>query len=140
MSQTAIDYDQLARSVLAGAAPDGTIAGVLDLTAKLGQAREEANRQRLRAEALEQQVGRLETSNAELSRRLRERGERKSYQEIKEVIAAVEKCDWTAELRNTGHYHLTGPNGEKYTCSSTPSDHRSIKNHVADLRRLGAPI
>lgn len=139
MSNTAIDYDQLARTMLA-TAPDGAFTAEVELSGKLDAAREEANRQRLRADALEQQIARLEASNAELSRRLREREERKNYQEIKEVIAAIEKCGWTAELRNTGHYHLTGPAGEKYTCSSTPSDYRSIKNHVADLRRMGAQI
>lgn len=135
-----IDYEQLAKTMLA-AAPAGAFGAELDLSGKLEEARAEADRQRLRADALAQQVGQLETRNAELSRQLRERQERGNFQQMKEIIAAVEKCGWSAELRSTtGHYHLTGPAGEKYTCSSTPSDHRSIKNHVADLRRMGVPI
>lgn len=137
---TDVDYDQLARTMLA-AAPKGTFDVEIELTGKLEEARQEAERQRLRADALAQQVAQLEGRNAELSRQLRERQERANFQEMKEVIAAVEKCGWSAELRSTtGHYHLLGPDGQKYTCSSTPSDYRSIKNHVADLRRMGAPI
>lgn len=136
---TDVDYDQLAKTLLAGA-PKGAFDVEIELTGKLEEARADAERHRLRADALAQQVTQLEARNAELSRQVRERQERGSFQEIKEVIAAVEKCGWTAELRNTGHYHLSGPAGERYTCSSTPSDHRSIKNHVADLRRMGAQI
>lgn len=46
--------------------------------------------------------------------------------------------DWSVELTRGGHWRVKGP-GVLYFMSSTPSDARSIRNTIADLRRQGAP-
>lgn len=39
-------------------------------------------------------------------------------------------------IRNSGKGLITLPNGQKYFCPATPSDHRALKNIRADLKRL----
>ena len=40
------------------------------------------------------------------------------------------------EIRNSGKGVIILPDGKKYFCPATPSDHRALKNIRADLRRL----
>lgn len=48
---------------------------------------------------------------------------------------------WSVTLRRrSGHYRIAAPDGRVYFASSTPSDHRAVRNLRAALRRMGAPV
>ncbi len=61
--------------------------------------------------------------------------------DIKALITHLEQHGWTCrQRRRGGHWRVTGPNGELAFLSLSPSDHRSLKNVRATLRKLGAPL
>lgn len=47
---------------------------------------------------------------------------------------------WRVQQTKSSHYVALGPNGQRVSMPSTPSDHRSVKNVKAKLRRAGARV
>lgn len=61
--------------------------------------------------------------------------------ELEQLLAELTRHrGWRVAPTRNGHYKITGPRGVLYHASSTPSDHRSVRNARAYLRRHGAPI
>lgn len=54
---------------------------------------------------------------------------------VRELLRAVEARGWTV-TRTRRHYRLTYPNGGLVGVPATPSDHRSLKNCAALVRRI----
>ena len=58
--------------------------------------------------------------------------------DIKNLIRALESQGWRVEKTRSGHYMAYSPNGKDIvTIPGTPSDHRSMRNTLAALRRAG---
>jgi len=58
-----------------------------------------------------------------------------------ELVAFVRKLPgWKVRLTKKNHHWVTNPQGLSAQIGGTPSDHRSIRNTEAALRRLGADI
>lgn len=58
--------------------------------------------------------------------------------ELKEITREAERQGWRVGETKKGHPQFFAPDGENIvTGSGTPSDHRSIDNLVARLRRYG---
>jgi hypothetical protein len=58
--------------------------------------------------------------------------------ELKEITREAERQGWRVGATKKGHPQFFAPDGENIvTGSGTPSDHRSIDNLVARLRRYG---
>lgn len=58
--------------------------------------------------------------------------------ELKEIIREAERQGWRVGKTKKGHPQFFVPDGENIvTAAGTPSDHRSIDNLVARLRRYG---
>lgn len=55
---------------------------------------------------------------------------------IDEFIEWVSKRGWTVARTNRGHLRLTRPGMPMIFGSGTPSDHRSIKNMRAKVKRV----
>lgn len=54
-------------------------------------------------------------------------------------LEKIDKVDgWSATRQRSGHYKITGPGVLVFT-GSTPSDWRSRRNLIGELRRAGAP-
>lgn len=56
------------------------------------------------------------------------------------VARALDDAGWAIGMRGSGHIAFTGPKGELVIGPSTPSDHRAVKNLLANLRREGLEI
>lgn len=59
--------------------------------------------------------------------------------EIKALIKALEDQGWRVEQARSGHYKAFPPDKgqDMVTMPSTPSDHRSLKNTIRDLKHSG---
>ena len=58
--------------------------------------------------------------------------------EIKRIVKALETQGFYVERSGKGHLKVKNERGGTvYVMPSTPSDHRSLKNTVAELRRKG---
>lgn len=60
--------------------------------------------------------------------------------EIRDLLKRVRLLEWNASKTSGGHVCFLGPDGQKVFMASTPSDPRSMKNAVAQLRRSGCPL
>jgi hypothetical protein len=61
--------------------------------------------------------------------------------EITRLIRVATKAGWQIKPGNGGHLKWFAPDGLTIVVSpSTPSDWRSMKNHVARLRRAGLDV
>lgn len=61
--------------------------------------------------------------------------------DMKRLLAQAEAAGCRIVPTNGGHVSIYCPDGKTIvTAASTPSDHRSIKNTVALLRRAGVTI
>lgn len=60
--------------------------------------------------------------------------------EIDSLVKELRKQGWTCTKTKRSHWRLASPTGGLTFCPSTPSDHRSIANTRADVRRLGAAV
>ncbi len=60
-----------------------------------------------------------------------------NQREINNLIAALEAQGFNVRTTRRGHYFVTKNGVPVTTFSGTPSDHRSIKNGLAALRRAG---
>ncbi len=65
---------------------------------------------------------------------------RRFRRDYPQAARAVENAGWAIGTRASGHLVFSGPRGELVIGSSTPSDHRAMKNLLADLRRNGLEI
>lgn len=64
-----------------------------------------------------------------------------SKKDVDQVIKVLRAQGWRCELTRNNHWRLTPPGGGTPVFhSSTPSDHRGIKNLKAILRRRGAKL
>ena len=52
-----------------------------------------------------------------------------------EVLAEMEEHGWVLRMTQGNHVQWKHPSGAVVIGSSTPSDHRTWKNHLAELRR-----
>lgn len=59
---------------------------------------------------------------------------------LQPAYRAARKQGWTVKKTNGGHIEFVTPEGGKVIVSSTPSDHRSIDNSLAELKRNGLYI
>jgi predicted RNA binding protein YcfA (HicA-like mRNA interferase family) len=57
--------------------------------------------------------------------------------ELKKIQKRAEAQGWTVHRTRGSHVVWIAPDRQKVYCSSTPSDHRGWKNHVARMRRAG---
>ena len=58
--------------------------------------------------------------------------------EIRAIIEEAERQGWRSRPMANGHTRLYGPDGRtQITLPGTPSDYRSLKNAIADMRRVG---
>ena len=59
--------------------------------------------------------------------------------EIKVLIKALEDQGWRVEQTRGGHYKAWPPEKSRkmVTMPATPSDHRSMKNTIRDLKHSG---
>lgn len=60
--------------------------------------------------------------------------------ELKKLFVKVRDEGWEYHRRRSGHYVIEGPEGQKVFCSSTASDHRSLRNIERDLAKAGLDI
>lgn len=60
--------------------------------------------------------------------------------EVVKLMRVLVDQGWHCGLTKKGHWRCTSPSGALYFMSQTPSDHRSLKNARADLRRMGAEL
>jgi hypothetical protein len=56
--------------------------------------------------------------------------------EAGKLLRSLKRQGWKHEQRGNGHILLISPNGQTLTMAATPSDHRALKNVMADVRRL----
>lgn len=64
----------------------------------------------------------------------------KQSKDIRELQATAEAQGWTITHTGGGHLKWQSPEGKVVFSPSTPSDWRSMKNHIAYLRRAGLHI
>lgn len=58
--------------------------------------------------------------------------------EMKALLKAAEEQGWTVRFTGSGHYQWKAPDGQTIIVTpSTPSDHRSMSNTRAQLKRAG---
>lgn len=58
--------------------------------------------------------------------------------ETKEIVREAERQGWRVETTKKGHIRFYAPDGVHVVhAGGTPSDHRSIANLLAQLRRYG---
>ncbi|HVE91412.1 MAG TPA: hypothetical protein VNE62_03785 [Actinomycetota bacterium] len=57
----------------------------------------------------------------------------------RDVVKEAKKQGWTVDTTQHGHLRFTPPDKWKQICvfSGTPGDQRSIRNHLAEMRRQG---
>ena len=60
-----------------------------------------------------------------------------SSKEIRALAKLAEAQGWTVTRTRNGHLKWVSPQGSVVISPSTPSDWRSMKNHLAHLRRAG---
>lgn len=64
----------------------------------------------------------------------------KRRNEAAELVALAEEQGYRVQPTRKG-WRVLAPDGKGSTClHKTPSDHRSLKNTVADLRRIGVKL
>jgi hypothetical protein len=57
---------------------------------------------------------------------------------MKKLVREAERQGWRVEPTKSGHWRFYAPDGEHIVhASGTPSDHRSLDNLVAQMRRYG---
>ena len=62
-------------------------------------------------------------------------------EQYRSTAAQLADQDWTGPvLTGSGHLAWTSPEGATVVTAATPSDHRGVKEFIADLRRNGAVI
>jgi hypothetical protein len=47
---------------------------------------------------------------------------------------------WEVEQTRNNHVAFVAPNGKRFVTSGTASDRRSMRNHIARLRKAGLPV
>ena len=58
--------------------------------------------------------------------------------EIRKLVARLQDQGWRVDQLKSGHYRAYAPDGEGTVhIPGTPSDHRSLRNTVAQLKRHG---
>lgn len=65
---------------------------------------------------------------------------RKISKEWRKMAKRLEGQGFDVVLTNGGHVKVTGRDGRKVFLAATPSDSRSWKNGLAQLRRIGADV
>lgn len=60
--------------------------------------------------------------------------------DLKEIVKVARKQGWEVTHTRNQHLRFRSPDGALVFSPSTPSDHRAIKNKIADLRRAGLEI
>lgn len=60
---------------------------------------------------------------------------------MERLAARLESQGWSVGLTRNGHYKAKAPDGTSlYFFPSTPSDYRTTRNCISDLRKLGAKL
>jgi len=58
--------------------------------------------------------------------------------DLKKILKSAERQGFTVRQTRNGHLQVLSADGKgMVTLSGTPSDHRALKNTLADLRRIG---
>lgn len=60
--------------------------------------------------------------------------------ELRPLVRAAIAAGWTVTKTGGGHLRFRSPTGALVFAPSTPSDHRSVKNTAAELRRHGLDL
>jgi len=60
--------------------------------------------------------------------------------DMKRLIQAAEAAGWVVSRTKKNHLKFKAPSGAIVIASSTPSDHRSLKNTRAELHRHGLNV
>lgn len=63
-----------------------------------------------------------------------------SAKDISTLVRRLKKQGWRVEIAGSGHWLCTNPEGERMTCSMSPSDYYAYRNARSDARRLGARV
>ena len=63
---------------------------------------------------------------------------RRIDRDVRPLVKAAQQQGWTLDFTKSGHVKMIPPaGGAPIFASKTPSDHRSLKNFAAQLRRAG---
>jgi predicted RNA binding protein YcfA (HicA-like mRNA interferase family) len=58
--------------------------------------------------------------------------------DLKKILREAERQGWQVRQTKNGHWQAFSPDGAGIvTTGGTPSDHKALKNFVAQLRRYG---
>lgn len=57
--------------------------------------------------------------------------------DVDKLIRQLRAYGWHVDTTSRGHWKLTSPAGQVVIASGTPSDHRALKNLMAQLKRAG---
>jgi hypothetical protein len=61
--------------------------------------------------------------------------------EVRQLVSRLEAAGYRVTRGASGHIKVYDPGGAMISSlPSSPSDHRSLKNGIAQLRRKGAPV
>ncbi len=60
--------------------------------------------------------------------------------ELRKLLKLAKQQGWEVGKTKKNHTVFTGPDGQRVVSPSTPSDHRSMKNTVGELRRHGMEV
>lgn len=60
--------------------------------------------------------------------------------DTEQLLDVVRRQGFAVRLGGSGHYRVTGPDGETVTVPKTPATRRSLANTRAALRRIGARV
>lgn len=61
-----------------------------------------------------------------------------STKDTRQLIRRLRRQGFRVRFGGSGHYRVTGPDGQTITMPSTPSSYRGLRNALAWLRRIGA--
>ncbi len=57
--------------------------------------------------------------------------------EVKQLLRDLERAGWKSRKTGSGHNLVKSPEGKVVVVCDSPSDSRSLKNSMADLKRAG---
>ena len=60
-----------------------------------------------------------------------------SSKELRILFAKAKKQGWQIEFTKKCHFKMLAPDGKVMFCPSTPSDFRSLRNVLAEMKRHG---
>jgi hypothetical protein len=118
-------------------------AKIDEVERNLARATEYGQTQQRRVQDLQTKLTRAETTIEDLRKQLKNKPKPsppssqawRKITDIKGLLSYAQDMGCTTRMNGGNHYRCTTPGGAQLTFPGTPSDTRSVKNCVADLRR-----